>query len=115
MRMIDHRIYFLRTKAQIEDFRRRYARFIAAEGENYVRWVQGFPLCEWVDYLKGVPEKNIPVLVGMLCHLYLSGRIYITFHDTQPLVCRDPSSEKEWNAWVASQATPLKIPGKRRK
>lgn len=110
--MTDHCKYLLRSRAALDDFRRRYATFIFSEGERYAEWVDGFPLMVWVDYLRGVPQGNIPVLVGLLCHLYCIGRINVSFHDSRPLVCREPSSLEEWEDWC-SKLKPIKIPKKR--
>ncbi len=112
MRMNEGCRYLFRTRAALDEFRRRYATFIASEADRYAEWVNGFPLMEWVEYLNGVPKENVPVLVGMLCHLYDAGRINICFHPTLPVIRRDPMSLAEWNAWCEA-LEPLKIPKKR--
>lgn len=102
--MTDYRIYLLRTESQREDFRRRYASYIASEEAAYLKWVQSWPLMEWVDYLYGVPKANIPVLIGMICHLHCSGQVNITFHDSMLKACRNPMSEEEfWSACAKRQ------------
>lgn len=97
--MNDYRIYLLRTESQLEDFRRRYASYIASEEAAYLKWIRSWPLMEWVDYLYGVPKSNIPVLIGMICHLYCSGKVNVSFHDSMLKVRRDPESEEEWRGW----------------
>lgn len=97
--MNDYRIYLLRTESQLEDFRRRYVSYIASEEACYLKWIQSWPLMEWVDYLYGVPKSNIPVLIGMICHLHCSGKVNITFHDSMLKARRDSGSEEEWEKW----------------
>ena len=102
--------YLLRTPDRVAEFRERYASYIARSAPEYVQWIGGFPLCQWTDYLRGVPEGNIPVLIGCICVLYIERKINITFNDTATLICRDPADLAEWDTWCRSGH-----PGARRK
>lgn len=92
----------LRTPDQVAEFRERYASYIARSGQEYVRWIGGFPLCQWTDYLRGVPEGNIPVLIGCICILYIDRKVNVSFNETATLICRDPADLAEWEAWCRS-------------
>lgn len=108
----DYCKYLLRTDAQLEMFKIRYASYIADESSAYLSWLSAFPLMVWTRYLDGVPEKNIPVVIGMLCVLYRSGQVCLSFHDSMLMIRREPADEGEWDAWVDS-ARRLVVPRKK--
>ncbi|MCX4334723.1 MAG: hypothetical protein OSJ55_07570 [Bacteroidales bacterium] len=97
--------HLLRTEMQLDEFRLRYATFIAEEQDRYVTWIDSLPLMVWVNYLQGVPEVNIPVLIGMICHLYCAGLVNISFHESMRMICREPDDVAEWKAWCDSGMT----------
>lgn len=97
--------YLLRTERQLDEFRYRYATFIAEEQNKYIAWIDSLPLMVWVNYLQGVPDNNIPVLIGMICHLHCAGLVNISFHDSMHLLRRIPFDEEEWQAWCDSGMT----------
>lgn len=97
--------YLLRTESQLDEFRYRYATFIAQEQNKYIAWINSLPLMVWVNYLQGVPEVNIPVLIGMICHLYCAGLVNISFHESMHMIRHEPLGEEEWQAWCDSCMT----------
>ena len=101
--MPDYTPYLLYTDEQIQDFRRRYATFIGQKEQTYADWINALPVMEKTDYLKSVPERNRPAVIGMLCHLLDLGKINITFHAQARLIHRNPYSVEEWEAWCDSQ------------
>lgn len=87
-------MYLLRDHAQIEHFRRKYAAFIRSQGPGFVRWICSWYPAVWTDYLAGVPEKNVPAVVGIICILYIDGLINIDFNSTATLCRRNYTDEE---------------------
>lgn len=103
--MCDYKEYLLRTESQLSQFRNKYATFINNEQSKYVSWINRLPLLTWVNYLQGIPETNIPIMIGMLCHIYCAGLVNISFHKSMLMIRREPIDEDEWLAWCQSEAT----------
>lgn len=101
--MLDYTQYLLYTESQINDFRRKYASFISQKGASVADWINSFPVMERVDYLKSVPERNIPAVIGLLCILIIDGYISITFVEEARRIYRNPRSMEEWKEWCDSQ------------
>lgn len=106
--MRDYSKYLLRTPGQILDFRVKYARYIREQSDAFAGWINGFPAREWMDYLAGVPEGNIPVVIGTICILFIDGLIDINFNETATRIRRQ-RTEAEWEAYW----TPLRKLGPR--
>lgn len=92
--MPDYSAYLLYTPRQIFAFRIRYAKYIAEQSDAYSLWINRFPTREWMDYLAGVPEQNIPVVIGVICILYIDGRINIDFNDSATRIRRNFTDEE---------------------
>ena len=92
--MPDYSAYLLYTSRQIFAFRIRYAKYIAEQSDAYSLWINSFPAREWMDYLAGVPEQNIPVVIGVICILYIDGRINIDFNDSATRIRRNFTDEE---------------------
>ena len=107
--MPDYPSFLLYTDRQIQEFRTRYATFISQKEQTYADWINGLPVMERIDYLKSVPERNIPAVIGMLCHLLDLGKINITFTDRACRVYRNPKSLEEWGQWCTKHKTRRKI------
>ena len=107
--MPDYTPYLLYTDEQIQDFRRRYATFIGQKEQAYADWINALPVMEKTDYLKSVPERNRPAVIGMLCHLQNLGKINISFHTQARLIHRNPYSVEEWEAGCDSQMPKRRI------
>ena len=101
--MPDYTPFLLYTDRQIQEFRTRYATFIGQKGQAYADWINGLPVFEPVDYLQRVPDRNIPAVIGMLCHLHLIGKINITFIDRACRLYRNPRSMEECMEWCDGQ------------
>lgn len=106
--MPDYTPFLLYTDQQIQDFRRRYATFIGQKAQIYADWSNGLPVMERIDYLKSVPMRNIPAVIGMLCHLQDLGKIHITFIDRASKLYRNPRSMEEWKEWCDGQRSKRK-------
>ena len=100
--MPDYTPYLLYTDEQIQYFRRRYVTFISQKGTSVADWINSLPVMERVDYLKSVPERNIPAVIGLLCILIIDGQISITFIEEARRIYRNPGSIEEWKAWCDS-------------
>ena len=98
--MPDYTPFLLYTDQQIQDFRRRYATFIGQREQTYADWINGLPVMEKTDYLKSVPDRNRPAVIGMLCHLTLIGAINITFTNNASRIYRNPRSMEEYEEWL---------------
>lgn len=94
--MNDYSTYLLRTDGQRREFLRHFGRYMAKEAGSYISWIESFPLMKWTRYLAGVPEKNIPVLIGVLCILYCERKINISFDNTAQMIRREPKDLDEW-------------------
>ena len=101
--MPDYTPFLLYTDRQIQEFRTRYATFIGQQGQAYADWINGLPVFEPVDYLQRVPDRNIPAVIGMLCHLMDIGKINITFTDRACRLYRNARSEEEYEEWLDSR------------
>ena len=102
-RMLDLKTFLLRTDAQAEEFRTRYQAFISRHYDEYASWIGSLPLCVRTPYLSGVPDKAVPAVIGIICLLYIDGRVNIQFSDDMATVSRQPASLEEWEAWCDSQ------------
>ena len=68
---MDHTEYLLRTHEDISRFKDRMGKTLAPAMASVRRYLASIPTDAWIDYLKGVPQKNIPIIIGGIC-------IYIT-------------------------------------
>lgn len=107
--MPDYTPFLLYTDQQSQEFRRRYATFIGQKRASVANWINSLPVMERIDYLKSVPERNIPAVIGLLCHLLDSGAISITFVEQARRIYRNPTSTEEWKAWCDSLSSKRKI------
>lgn len=108
--MNDYGKYLLRTDEQLDAFRRKYAGYIEANESEYISWFNSLPLMEWRYYLTGVPQENIPVFIGMLCHLHCAWKINVSFSRSMTMICRDPLNVEEWQSWIDSHRPKVKRP-----
>lgn len=53
-----------------------------------------------MDFLNGVPEKNIPVVIGMICLIHIDGHVAINFNETATKVRRWWTPEEEKEFWT---------------
>ena len=49
---------------------------------------------DWTDFLNGVPEQNIPVVIGVICILFIDKRINIQFNETATRIRRNYTEEE---------------------
>ena len=106
--MTDYSSYLLRTQPQIRAFRARYGGYISGQAGAYVSWILRMPLREWMDYLMGVPQANIPVVIGTICILYIDRRIDIDFNATATRIRRNWSEEEFAAFWKHRRDTRTK-------
>lgn len=67
---MDYNSYLLRSPEQFKEFRNRYGKILPMAMENIRTHLGELPNDAWIDYLKGVPQKNIPLIIGCIC-LYI--------------------------------------------
>lgn len=103
--MEDYRQHLLRSEADVKAFREKYAVHIDRNRQNFIDWVEGFPVMEKIRYLDGFSEKHRPFAVGLLCILVSEGAISVTFHDRAQILHRNPRDIKEWECWCDSLVT----------
>lgn len=91
--------YLLRTQRQIDAFRERHADLIRDKGPALAEWFNRLPLYEWkrLQCRPGQEEATI----GLLCHLYLTGEINITFSRDGEYIQRGARSLEEYQDWAA--------------
>ena len=95
--------YLLRTGRQIAGFRARYARFLASAGDEYVSWINSLPLWEWIDLRPRFDDKALPVVIGLICILYIDGKVNISFNETATGIRREDGTEEEWGRYFKSR------------
>ena len=67
---MDYSLHLLRTTDEIEAFRARYCKILPIAMENTKAYLSKLPNDAWIEYLKGVPKNNIPLVIGCIC-LYM--------------------------------------------
>lgn len=91
---MDYSGYLLRTQSQILSFRQRYSAYISKQGDAFVAWIYRMSSEDWTDFLNGVPEQNIPVVIGVICILFIDKRINIQFNETATRIRRNYTEEE---------------------
>ena len=102
--MTDPREYILRTRAQAEHFRERYASIVRARLQVYVKWIRSLPLLTWVPYLSQVEEKDQEAVIGLICLCYLDGFVNITFSRDFRMIRRDPDSYEDFPGYKVTNS-----------
>lgn len=88
----------LRTRRQIDAFRERHADLIREKGPVLAEWFNRLPLYEWTR-LQCRPGQE-EATIGLLCHLYLTGEINITFSRDGEYIQRGVLKDDEYQDWV---------------
>lgn len=97
--MIDCGKYLLATRKNVEDFKSANSKIISTNRSKFIKWIKSLPLCEKVDYLKTVPDNEIPFVIGLICLLYWEGLVNISFHDEARMLSREPENMEEYQQW----------------
>lgn len=90
--------YLLRTQRQIDAFRERHADLIRDKGPALAEWFNRLPLYEW-KRLQCRPGQE-EAMTGLLCHLYLTGEINITFSRDGEYIQRGVLKDDEYQDWA---------------
>lgn len=90
--------YLLRTEAQVAAFRERCGPVIASSSEALEKWFNKLPIYQWVQFKPPAGEEWI--ITGILCLLYLEGRINITFSKGMDYIQRGALSPEEYQEWA---------------
>lgn len=90
--------YLLRTQAQIDAFRESHGELIREKSDPMASWFNGLPLYQWVR-LQCRPGEEAAT-VGLLCILYLDGRINISFSRDGDHIRREALSPDEYEDWA---------------
>lgn len=67
---MDYTEYLLRTEEDIKNFQRQMGKQLPVFMDSIKKWLHTLPNGIWIEYLKGVPQKNIKVIIGCIC-LYM--------------------------------------------
>ncbi len=97
--MLNYAEYLLYTDRSVAEFKTRYAGYIDSQREAFVKWIEAWPAREWMDYLAGVPDKNIPVIIGTICTLKDDGLIDIEFNKDATKLRRCWTPEERAEFW----------------
>ena len=89
--------YLLRTQAQIDACRESHGELIREKSDPMASWFNGLPLYQWVR-LQCRPGEEAAT-VGLLCILYLAGRINISFSRDGDYIRREALDLEEYQAW----------------
>ena len=88
----------LRTEGQYRAFREDYASEIEKNLDAVEKWFNGLPLYQWLPYS---PRPGTEALVtGLLCVLYIDGRINITFGKDMTMIERGAMSSEQYKEWI---------------
>ena len=94
--------YLLRYDAQARAFRRRFREEALVRAMRSIEvWFQNLPLFEWVPF-RPEPGKE-ELIIGLLCLLYIDGRINLTFSSDMRSLQRGALSPEEYHKWVQSK------------
>lgn len=93
--------YLLRTQAQIDAFRESHGELIRVKSDPMASWFNGLPLYQWVR-LQCRPGEEAAT-VGLLCILYLDGRINISFSRDGEYIRREALDPEEYQAWTTQR------------
>lgn len=64
---IDPKAYLLYNKAQRAAFEAKMGNNLVHLIKSIDKYISNMPEGIWCNYLRGVPEKNIPIIIGCLC------------------------------------------------
>lgn len=98
MGVMDIKQYLLSSPRQKADFLAKYPGVMERCQEPYLRWLRKLPLMEWSPLVLRPGEEE--VAVGIICLLYQSGYVNITFHGSLSQIRREPQSEQEFLDWA---------------
>lgn len=89
--------YLLRTRTQADGFRAQYKEIIEKNAPALEKWFNTLPLYEWVQYKP--PAGKEMIVTGILCILYLEGRINLTFSSDMERIQRGARTDEEYQEW----------------
>lgn len=103
--MTDYSEFLIRTDEQAGDFKARYGDYIESSSTQMEQWVKALPLGRWFEV--GMDPKAAEGVIGLLCILYVDGRINVTFNRQATAIRRDPESLEEF--WNMERAASFKV------
>lgn len=90
--------YLLRYEWQIQEYRKRFASFIERNSDNFLDWFLKLPLYQWVRM--PFTEKTAEAGIGLLCLLYIDGKINLCIDRTVTYCQRFANSDKEYQEYI---------------
>lgn len=81
--------YLLYTLYQRKMFEERLGANLPAALKSVACYIKNMPEGIWCNYLRGVPEKNIPIIVGCLCIWMDDNKdksVYVSFNDSITMI-----------------------------
>lgn len=64
---MNYSCHLLRSSEEMELFRERVRKILPQVMSNIKDYIASLPNDAWINYLKGVPQKNIPLIIGCIC------------------------------------------------
>ena len=90
--------YLLRTELEIKAFRNRYAEGIKKFAPQYLVWFNSLPIFQWS--MLRVTKQNAEFIIGLLCILYIDGKINITFSSDCAQIMHNPLTDEEMEPFL---------------
>jgi len=91
-------LYLLRHDRQAEAFRVRNQKFIELNYGRILEWFLKLPLYEWVP--ARFPEEKAEACIGVLCLLFLDGKINLCVSPGVTHIQRFANSDKEYEEYM---------------
>lgn len=98
--------YLLRYEWQIRAFRENHAAFIQKNEERILKWFLGLPLYRWVRM--PFDARSAEAGIGLLCLLYVDGKINLCIDRTVTYCQRFANSDKEYEEYITEHFKPQK-------
>lgn len=89
--------YLLRNERDRAAFIERFDPVIRKNAAALEAWFGRLPLYEWVQFKP--PAGKEEIVIGILCLLYLEGRINLSFSRDLRFIPREAASVEEYDAW----------------
>lgn len=81
--------YLLRTDTDRRVFEARMGNKLEAAMKSIIRYIDSLHPGRWHSYLSGVPERNIPAIIGCICIYiqdYSTFENYVEFNNTAAMI-----------------------------
>lgn len=86
---MDFTEYLLRTAEDRRTFEAKMGNKLEAAMKSIARYIDSLRPGAWISYLSGVPERNIPAVIGCICIYiqdYSTFENYVEFNNTAAMI-----------------------------